>query len=875
MKLFGKLFDKNESLLRRYRKMANSVREIHRELEKQTNQALFDQAEQLRIEVQKASSLDDYVEQAFAIACETAKRVLGLAPFDVQIVGALALHEGHVAEMRTGEGKTLVVTLPVFLNGMTGKGVHMVTVNDYLARFHAMWMAPLYKSLGLRIGVINSLNASFEVVWEHPDLQKEAVEKDLWVWPKGVDRETIEESEQNSEAAKAFSIRLEPVERRDVYQLDVVYGTNNEFGFDYLRDNLVYEQSAKSQRSHFFAIVDEVDSILIDEARTPLIISGPTKGTALVYNKFARIAPKYGADTDYVIDEKSRTVTLTEEGVAKSEKLLNLENLYDPANIDDLYHVINALNALHLYQREDHYIVDDQGQVVIVDEFTGRLMPGRRFSGGLHQALEAKEGVKVQEESLTYASITFQNYFRMYEKLAGMTGTAKTEEEEFKQIYRMDAAVIPTHKPMIRADHDDEIYRTVGEKYGAIIKEIQARYEKGQPLLVGTTSIEKSEWISTALKKLSIPHQVLNAKFHEQEAEIIAKAGEQKMVTIATNMAGRGTDIKLGRGVKELGGLYVIGTERHEARRIDNQLRGRSGRQGDVGESKFFLSTEDDLVRIFGGDRIAKIMDMMKIQQGEPIYHPMLTRLIEQAQKRVEGMHFSIRKYLLELDTVMDSQRKAIYEHRNWVLGETDISENLKDIYQDVVDRRIDTYCPGTEWDLPGLKGSLNPFPPIFDSIPWDAIQSVEQIQTDLYECMIQAYEAKKEEIGADFFGLQKYLLLKIIDERWRKHLESIDSLKEGISLRAYGQKDPVMEFKRESHRLFEEMIDSIYDDMASLLLRIVRVDHQQASQEAQQEVDRLKYTHEDFDSFNRKQRRKTEAKGSKTTAKRRMKVAR
>jgi len=875
MKLFGKLFDKNESLLRRYRKMAHEVREIHRELEKQTNQALFDQVEQLRKDTQAADSFDGYVEQAFAIACETAKRVLGMAPFDVQIIGALALHEGHVAEMRTGEGKTLVVTLPVFLNGMTGKGVHMVTVNDYLARFHAMWMAPLYKSLGLRIGVINSLNASFEVVWEHPDLQKEAVEKDLWVWPKGIDRETIEESEKNPDAVKAFSVRLEPVERRDVYQLDVVYGTNNEFGFDYLRDNLVYEQSAKSQRSHFFAIVDEVDSILIDEARTPLIISGPTKGTALAYNKFARLAPKYIADTDYVIDEKSRTVTLTEEGVAKSEKLLNLENLYDPANIDDLYHVINALNALHLYQREDHYIVDDQGQVVIVDEFTGRLMPGRRFSGGLHQALEAKEGVKVQEESLTYASITFQNYFRMYEKLAGMTGTAKTEEEEFKQIYRMDVAVIPTHKPMIRSDHDDEIYRTVGEKYGAIIKEIQARYEKGQPLLVGTTSIEKSEWISTALKKLTIPHQVLNAKFHEQEAEIIAKAGEQKMVTIATNMAGRGTDIKLGRGVKELGGLYVIGTERHEARRIDNQLRGRSGRQGDVGESKFFLSTEDDLVRIFGGDRIAKIMDMMKIEQGEPIYHPMLTRLIEQAQKRVEGMHFSIRKYLLELDTVMDSQRKAIYEHRNWVLGETDISENLKDIYQDVVDRRIDTYCPGTDWDIPGLKGSLNPFPPIFDGIKWDSIESVEQIQTDLNECMIQAYEAKREEIGADFFGLQKYLLLKIIDERWRKHLESIDSLKEGISLRAYGQKDPVMEFKRESHRLFEEMIDSIYDDMASLLLRIVRVDHQQASQEAQKEVDRLKYTHEDFDSFNRKQRRKTESKGSKSTAKRRMKVAR
>ncbi len=855
MGFFSKLFDANKAKIKKYQRFVNSINSKENEISSLSNLELVERIKKCESNISKGDSLDSNLVEVFSIVRETSKRVLGMRPFDVQIMGAMALNEGNVAEMKTGEGKTLVATLPVVLNALERKGVHMVTVNDYLSKRDAMWMGPVYKFLGLSVGVINTMNTSYELVWEDEELFDKSLSGNYSLWGK----ETIP-------ADNPFKLKLVNIERKTAYELDVLYGTNNEFGFDYLRDNLVYDLNAKTQKLHRYAIVDEVDSILIDEARTPLIISGPTKGTAIVYSKFAKFAPKFVKDKDFEMEEKSRTISLTEEGIKKGEKFLGIENLYDPENIDDLYHINNALIALHFYKKDVDYIVTEENEVVIVDSFTGRLMPGRRFSGGLHQALEAKENVKIQEESINYATITFQNYFRMYDKLAGMTGTAKTEEEEFKQIYNMEVIVIPTNKEVVRDDKDDEIYRSEIEKYQAIVKKIIEKNKNGQPVLVGTTSIEKSELISRALKKLNVVHQVLNAKYHEKEAEIIAQAGEKFAVTIATNMAGRGTDIKLGEGVKELGGLCVIGSERHEARRIDNQLRGRSGRQGDMGESLFYLSVGDDLVRIFGGEKIAKIMDMMKMEEGEPIYHPMLTKLIEQSQKKVEGMHFSMRKYLLELDTVMDSQRRTIYEHRDWILGESDISEHLKDIYQDVVDRKVDIYCSGTEWDINGLKNALKIFPVDFSYMEIGKYDNIDSIKTDIFEKLFEAYENKKEEIGSDFAGLQKYLLLRIIDDRWRRHLESIESLKEGISLRAYGQKDPVMEFKRESHRLFEEMTDSIYEDMSTLLLKVARVNSENASKEAQKEVDALNYTHDDVDTFSRKQRRKIESKQGKPT---------
>ncbi len=883
MSLFSKLFDKNKGYIKRYTRIAEAVASLEPEMVGKTNEDLVASAADLKariraIEIPEGKNrydfLDEYVPEAFALVRETAKRAIGQRPFDVQVIGAAALHESKIAEMKTGEGKTLVATMPVFLNALTGKGVHMVTVNDYLARRDAIWMGPIYKTLGLTVSVINNQNTSYEVIWEDEDQFRTALSKDLRAWPKGFSGEILSKGQILAEGFEAYRVKLEPIDRKQALEKDVVYGTNNEFGFDYLRDNMVYEADTKVQRNHFYAIVDEVDSILIDEARTPLIISGATKGTSQIYNVFARMATGYKKDVDFTKDEKSRTVTLTEEGVKKAEKLLRIDNLYDATNIDQLYHILNALNAIELYKKDVDYIVNEEGEVIIVDEFTGRLMPGRRYSGGLHQALEAKEHLRVQEESLTYATITFQNFFRMYEKLAGMTGTAKTEEEEFEQIYVTDVVVIPTNMPIVREDHDDEIYRSQKEKYTAILKEIIERHKKGQPVLVGTTSIEKNEFLSRELTRLGLPHQVLNAKYHEKEAEIISLAGEKSAITIATNMAGRGTDIKLGEGVVELGGLCVLGTERHEARRIDNQLRGRCGRQGDPGSSKFFLAVDDDLVRIFGGDRIGKIMDFVKIEEGEPIAHPLLSTLIEQAQKRVEGLHFSTRKYLLELDTVMDSQRKEIYEHRDWILSEEDLSEHMKEIYHDITDRRIGQYCGTTDWDLEGLLQNLKLFPVDFEEIGKRSFNRKEEIAELILEKIIEGYQAKREEIGPDFIGLQKYLLLRVVDERWRKHLESIEGLKEGISLRAYGQKDPVLEFKRESFILFEEMTDAIYDDMANLLLRVrVTTKYEEETKKSQKEIDDLSYQHDEFDTFNRKQRRKSEDKTA--SSHRRMRVKR
>ncbi len=823
----------------------------------------------MRREIQNGRSLDDAIVEAFALAREAAKRTLGMRPFDVQVIGGLVLHDGKIAEMKTGEGKTLAATMPIYLNALAGKGVHLVTVNDYLARRDAMWMGPVYLSLGLSVGVINQLGKSYEVVWKDPEKAKRAIEGNASAWPLDYDGELLDESMMNREALEAFQVEIREISRREAYDKDITYGTNNEFGFDYLRDNLVYDVEDKTQRGHFYAIVDEVDSILIDEARTPLIISGPSKENPSVYKFFAQLAKAFKRDEDFVIDEKARTVILTEKGIEKAERRLNVENLYDPANVKLLYHLLNALKALHLFKRDVDYVVMNN-QIVIVDEFTGRLLPGRRYSGGLHQAIEAKEGVPVRSESITYATITFQNYFRMYDKLAGMTGTAKTEEEEFIQVYDMEVVVVPTHKPMIRVDHDDLIYRTEQEKFEAVVKEIVERHEKGQPILVGTTSIEKSEKLSQMLKKKEIPHEVLNAKHHEKEAEIIANAGQMGAVTIATNMAGRGTDIKLGPGVAELGGLYVIGTEHHEARRIDNQLRGRSGRQGDPGESRFFVSLEDDLLRIFGSEQIGKIMNMLKIEPGEPIYHPMLTKLIEKIQKKVEGINFSIRKSLMEMDEVLDKQRDAIYSFRDYLLTEENYDDQVREIFEDIVNRRMGFFIQKTDWNLKGLAESFSSFPKEIGlaDVAKEEFTREDQIREYLIEKLWNAYQQKKEELGEEYPRIMRFLMLRIVDENWRQYLEEVEHVKDAVRLRAYGQKDPILEFKRETYRMFDEMMANVFETTAEWILRVVKIS-EKAEEEAKKEVESVRAVHEEFNLVGR------EKKKSERKYKKRLKVKR
>ncbi|WGS64074.1 preprotein translocase subunit SecA [Marinitoga aeolica] len=810
MSILTKIFDKNKRILNRYKKIVEKINALEEQIEKLSDEQLKLKTDEFKKRLKDGETLDDILVEAFAVVRETAKRVLKMRHFDVQLMGGLALHEGNVAEMKTGEGKTLVATLPVYLNALTGKGVHLATHNDYLAKRDAQWMGPIYEFLGLSVGFIQA----------------------------GMENE----------------------ERKRAYQCDVTYGTANEFGFDYLRDNLVYDLNDKVQRGHHYAIVDEADSILIDEARTPLIISGPSDTPSHLYTKFASIARKLRRDEDFTLDEKSKAVILTDDGISRLEKMLGIENLYDPKNIHFLFHTLNALKALHYFKRDKDYIIQD-GEVIIVDEFTGRLMHGRRYSEGLHQAIEAKEGVKVKEESLTYATITFQNYFRMYEKLAGMTGTAKTEEDEFKQIYNCEVVVIPTNKPVIRKDKNDLIYKTQKEKWNAVINEIKERFKKGQPMLVGTTSIETSELLSHMLKKENIPHNVLNAKYHEKEAEIIAQAGQKGMITIATNMAGRGTDIKLGEGVVELGGLYVIGTERHESRRIDNQLIGRSGRQGDPGESRFFLSFEDDLLRLFGGDKLKNIMNTLKIEDGQPIEHGILSKIIRDAQKRVEGIHFSIRKRLFELDSIMDYQRASIYSHRDWILGRDDYDEHLKEIFEDVVDRLVESSINEEELvDKEDLSKKLLAFG-VVEKIDY---ANIEECKDKVFKILWDKYHSKKDEFGEEFQKIAKFIMLRIIDERWRKHLEAIEHLKEAVSLRAYGQKDPAMEFKKESYILFEELINTIYDDTVSYLLRIIKVDTSKEEEETKKKINQLNFVHNDGSVINRAEKRKEKKKTHK-----------
>ncbi len=790
-KIFG---TKNDRELKRLSLLLREINNLEPAMTALNDEELKAKTPYFREKLKNGFSLDDILTEAFATAREASRRTLGMRPFDVQIIGGIALHEGKIAEMKTGEGKTLAATMPLYLNALEGKGCHVVTVNDYLARRDAEWMGPIYKFLGLTVGVIIH--------------------------------------------------GLDDPERREAYHCDITYGTNNEFGFDYLRDNMKFTLDDYVQREFNYAIVDEVDSILIDEARTPLIISGPSEESTDKYYKINQIIPRLKKDKDYSIEEKSRTVVLTEDGVAHVEKLLNVQNLYEPRNIEIVHHVNQALRAHTLFKRDVDYLVKD-GQVVIVDEFTGRVMPGRRYSDGLHQALEAKENVKIERENQTLASITFQNYFRMYKKLAGMTGTADTEAAEFKKIYNLDVLVIPTNMPMIREDHNDLIYKTEREKINAVIGEVKTLNKERRPVLIGTISIEKSEMLSKHLLRAGIKHHVLNAKNHEKEAEIVAQAGQAGMVTISTNMAGRGTDIKLGEGVAELGGLHILGTERHESRRIDNQLRGRSGRQGDRGSSRFYLSLEDDLLRIFGAERISGIMDKIGIEEDQPIEHKYISRAIENAQKRVEGQNFDIRKHLLDYDDVMNRQRKVIYEQRKKVLrGDNlwaDTEEMIEEIIDNILSEFVDEKTKKEDINFKGLDDALlKQFNIRFDLANTDQTGDGQSAIREWIVQGVQKYLRDKEkEFGPELMNyLMKVIMLQAIDVQWKEHLLAMDHLREGIGLRGYAQKDPVREYQREGYDMFMEMIARIKMDVLEklCLIRIQREEEVEAIRQKQKQ---------------------------------------
>ena len=789
-KIFG---SKNERELKRLAPLVDRINALEPECRAMSDAELQGRTALFKERLDRDEPLDDLLPEAFAVAREASVRVLGMRPFDVQLIGGIVLHQGKIAEMKTGEGKTLVATMPAYLNALSGKGVHIVTVNDYLARRDTQWMGGIYRFLGLTVDTIVH--------------------------------------------------GLDDGERRRAYGADITYGTNNEFGFDYLRDNMKFSLEDYVQRDFHYAIVDEVDSILVDEARTPLIISGPAEESTQLYYALNQVAKQLKNEQDFTVDEKARSVLITEDGVAHAEKLVNLPNLYDPQNIEVLHHLNAALKAHNLFKRDVDYIVKE-GEVLIVDEFTGRLMPGRRYSDGLHQALEAKEGVKIENENQTLATITFQNYFRMYEKLAGMTGTADTEAEEFKKIYNLEVMVIPTHKKMIRMDHPDMIYRTEAEKYTAVVEDIKDCYQRGQPVLVGTTSIEKSEHLSRLLKREGIKHEVLNAKQHEKEAQIVAHAGQKGMLTIATNMAGRGTDIVLGEGVVERGGLYILGTERHESRRIDNQLRGRSGRQGDPGTSRFYLSLEDDLLRIFGSDRIKGLMGRLGMNDGEPIEHRLVSNAIEKAQKRVEGHNFDIRKHLLEYDDVMNKQREVIYAQRRQILGGTTLNEDVLEMATQLVEDIVEEYTANKlpeEWDLKAMGDA------IYRQFGFRV--SLEGLDGDLHDVLIdlvqQRLKAKAEEIGPEVFQqFQQMVMLQIVDNHWKEHLLSMDHLRDGIGLRGYAQVDPLREYQREGYDMFMDLIHRIEVDSVGTLFHLQVQPHHEPPPEARPKATPMVFSH-------------------------------
>ena len=786
------LGNNNAKEIKKMRAIADHINEIEPNYVKLSDANLVAKTDEFKRRLQKGETLDDILPEAFAVVREASKRVLGMRHFDVQLIGGICLHRGNIAEMRTGEGKTLVATLPVYLNALTGNGVHVVTVNDYLATRDSEQMGRLYNFLGLSTGLIVA-NLDFN-------------------------------------------------QRKEAYACDITYGTNNEFGFDYLRDNMVSDVSQMVQRPLNYAIVDEVDSILIDEARTPLIISGPGQRSTDNYYKLAKIVPHLVKDEDYTIDEKQKTIAPTDSGIAKVEKMLGVENLYDSENIE-LNHLLGAsLRAYAMMHRDTDYVVKD-GEVVIVDEFTGRLMFGRRYSDGLHQAIEAKEGLKVERESQTLASVTFQNYFRMYKKLAGMTGTAKTEEKEFIDIYGLEVLPIPPNKPLARIDLPDQIFKTKAAKYRAVVRNAVERHQTGQPILIGTTSITQSEELSDMLLRAGVPHKVLNAKHHEKEAEIVADAGQMGMVTIATNMAGRGTDITLGEGVPELGGLAILGTERHESRRIDNQLRGRAGRQGDPGSSQFFLSLEDDLMRIFGADNISGIMDKLGMEEDEPIEHSLITKSIERAQKKVEDHNYNIRKYILEYDDVMNQQREVLYEQRRRILRNESLRETINEMIDKLVTDSVDAYADEKlypeEWDYEGLYKHLSQYFLTEEIMtPQDMEEYTRQeLLERLLEIAHEEYQDRVNMLGEAMFSqLEKAIMLRVVDNKWMEHLDNMDMLREGIGLRAYGQKNPLVEYKFEAFEMFQNMIAAIQDETIMALYKI----RAQLIQEIEEPVDHL-----------------------------------
>lgn len=781
--MFNKFFDRlfsgsNERDIKKMRQLVEEkINPQESALKKLSDSSLANKTNEFKARLAKGETLDDILPDAFAVIREASRRVLGMRQFDVQLIGGIILHRGNIAEMGTGEGKTLVATAPVYLNALEGKGAHVITVNDYLAKRDSEWMGQVYKFLGLSVGLIVH------------DLDFE--------------------------------------QRKIAYNSDITYGTNNEFGFDYLRDNMVSSLDQMVQRPLHYCLIDEVDSILIDEARTPLIISGPGQKSTDNYYVMSKLVPQLKLGEDYTIDEKQKTVAPTEAGVSKMEKMLKVDNLYDTDNLELNHLFVQALRAQAMMERDRDYVVKD-GEVVIVDEFTGRLMYGRRYSDGLHQAIEAKEGLQVQRESQTLATITFQNYFRMYDKLAGMTGTAKTEEQEFIKIYGLEVFQVPTNRPVQRKDLPDVIFKTKRGKYRAVVREIERRHATGQPMLIGTTSIEQSEQLSHMLKEAGIVHNVLNAKYHELEAQIVAQAGQKGQVTIATNMAGRGTDIVLGEGVSELGGLAIIGTERHESRRIDNQLRGRAGRQGDPGSSQFFLSLEDDLLRIFGGDNIKKFMEKMGLEEDEEIRSSMVSSAIQKAQKRVEERNFDIRKYVLEYDDVMNQQRKVVYEQRRKILEGQDMKDQILNMVDMLINHGLETYANPKlypeEWDFDALIKYCEKYFLAPGEVKLDEIENMsrEEIGRKLMDIAHETYEAREKSIGSSMMReLEKAVMLKVVDSKWMEHLDDMDMLKEGIGLRSYGQRNPIVEYKVEAFNIFSEMQQSMIETIILYLYHI------------------------------------------------------
>ena len=848
MAFLEKLFGSNEREINKFRPLVETINAFEPALKALSDDELKGKAASFKGRLAAGETLDDILPEAYAVVREVAERVIGERHYDVQLLGGIALHNGKIAEMKTGEGKTLTSTLPIYLNALTGRGVHVVTVNDYLAKRDCNWMGRVYEALGLTSACIVGQGVSYRY-----------------------------ESHITDESAVTIEMEnLIPVTRREAYASDITYGTNNEFGFDYLRDNMVAELAEMTQRELNFAVIDEVDSILIDEARTPLIISAPDSESTKLYEQFARMVPRLTAETDYVVDEKMKVVTLTDEGMNHMEKLLGMGNIYASGNIQYVHHLEQSLKAQIIFHRDRDYVVKDD-QVMIVDDFTGRLMPGRRYSEGLHQALEAKEGVTVQRESRTLATITFQNYFRLYGKLSGMTGTATTSAEEFAKVYKLDVIEIPTNRVMVRKDLPDIVYKTEEAKFRAIVDRVKEIHTDGQPALIGTIAIEKSEYLSVLLEREGVPHEVLNAKNHEREAVIVANAGQKGAVTIATNMAGRGTDIKLGDGVREVGGLFIIGTERHEARRIDNQLRGRAGRQGDPGASQFFVSLEDELMRRFGGEKMKSMMTTLGLPEDEPIQNGLISKTIESAQSKIEGFNFDIRKHVLEYDDVMNKQREVVYRKRKSVLAQTTFRDETLALLSEELDHAIGFHTASEEalWNMPEIVAEANGLFPTLDEK--EALKRLEMIRDDrskdemekkslILEYLMgeakKAYSGQEAAFSKDIWNnIQKALYLRSLDTLWMNHLDEIDYLRQGIGLRGYGQRDPLIEYKREAYDLFLGLMDAVRKTYLMTILKVgpaTSVPEQAAPREIQ-----LRGASEDIEQFSAPQGGEVAASGA------------